>query len=118
MRSSVDSSTQVSGAESVTIHRAPLQCRQAQNEAQGLQEPEQFHSRDVGVDDLHHHHSAIVGHHVEGLSLNIGILIGTPPQVVLGQLGIRGLLSLLGDRLNGLGAIDGLLSARNTCKAN
>jgi hypothetical protein len=94
-----------------------LQSRQAQNEARVSQQPEQFHSRNVAVDDLHHDQIATVGHDIKGLSLNIGILISAPPQVVLGQLGIGGLLGLLGDRLNGLGAIDGLLSARNTCEA-
>lgn len=41
------------------------------------------------------------------------MLLGLPFEVFLLQLRIGGCLGLLGDRLNGLGAIDGLLRARN-----
>lgn len=68
-------------------------------------------SRNVAVDDLDHDQCPVVGHDVEGLSLNIGILVRFPAQVIPGHEGIGGLDRLLGDRLDGLGAIDGLLRA-------
>jgi hypothetical protein len=52
-------------------------------------------SRDVAVDDLDHHQRAIISHNIVRLSLYIGVLVGTPPQVVLSELGVRGILSLL-----------------------
>lgn len=71
-------------------------------------------SRDVAVDDLDHHQRAIISHNIVCLSLYIGVLVGTPPQVVLGELGVRGILSLLlGDRLDGFRAIYRFLRARN-----
>lgn len=47
--------------------------------------------------------------HVEGLSLDTGRVHGPPFQVHLGQLGVRRVVRLLGHRLDGLGAVDGLL---------
>jgi hypothetical protein len=47
------------------------------------------------------------------LSLNRRVLESFPLEVFLLKLRIGGGLGLLGDRLDGLGAIDGLLRARN-----
>lgn len=68
-------------------------------------------SRNVAVDDLDHEQVSVVGHDVEGLSLDIGVLVRLPAQVVLGQDSVRSLAGLLSNRLDGLGAIDGLLRA-------
>lgn len=68
-------------------------------------------SRNVAVDDLDHEQVPVVGHDVEGLGLHIGVLVSLPALLVLGQDGVRSLGGLLGDRLDGLGAIDGLLRA-------
>lgn len=69
------------------------------------------HSRNVAVDDLNHDQCPVVGHDVEGLSLDVGVLVRLPLQVLFGQDGIGGFRSLSGNRLNGLGAIDGLFRA-------
>lgn len=60
---------------------------------------------------MDHGQHTVVGHDVEGLRLDIGVLVGAPFEVVLGQFPIRGLLGLLRDRLDGIGAIDGLTGA-------
>lgn len=41
-------------------------------------------SRDVAVNNLNHNQGTIIGHNVKGLSLDIGIVIGTPAKVFLG----------------------------------
>lgn len=68
-------------------------------------------SRNVAVDQLDHNQGPIVGHDVKGLSLDIGILIRLPFQVLFRQLGVRSVRSLPGDRLDRLRAIDRLLRA-------
>ena len=75
-----------------------------------------YYSHDVAVDDLDHDQGAIVGHDIKGLGLHIGILVGAPPKVILGELRVGYLLrlGLLGDGSDGVGAIDGFLSACDT----
>jgi hypothetical protein len=68
-------------------------------------------SRNVVVDDLDHDQITAVGHDVKGGSLHIGVLVGLPSQILLGQDGVGGLAGLLGDGLDGFGAIDGFLRA-------
>lgn len=75
-------------------------------------------SHDVAVNDLGHDESAIIGHNIKCLRLDIGIVIGPPTEVLLGQFGIGGRLGLLGNRPNGFGAIDGFLSAGNGGKTS
>lgn len=65
--------------------------------------------RNVAVDQLNHDQCSVVSHDVEGLGLDVGVLVGLPAQIILGQDSVGGLLSLLGDRLDGIRAIDGLL---------
>lgn len=65
--------------------------------------------RNVAVDQLDHNQCTVVGHDVEGLGFDIGVLVGLPAQIILGEDSVRGLLSLLGDRLDGIRAIDGFL---------
>lgn len=74
-------------------------------------------SRDVAIDNLDHCKSALVGHDIEGLSLDAGILVCPPFQIVLGQFGVGGGLGLFGDGLDGVGAIDGFLRAGDACEA-
>lgn len=74
-------------------------------------------SRNVAVDDLDHNQIATVSHDVEGSSLNIGVLVSLPFQGVLGQDSVGSLAGLLGDGLNGFGAIDGLLRAHGRGQA-
>lgn len=68
-------------------------------------------SRNVAVDDLDHEQVSVISHDVESLSLDIGVLVGLPAQLILGQDGVGSLAGLLSDGLDGLGAIDGLLRA-------
>lgn len=70
-----------------------------------------IYSRNVAVDDLDHDQRPVVSHDVEGLSLHIGVLVSLPAQVILRHDRKGRLSGLLGDRLNGLGPIDGLLRA-------
>ena len=65
--------------------------------------------RNVRVDDLGKGELAAVRHKVKALRLNASRLHGMPFQVVPGDLGVRGSLGLLSDRLDGLGAVDRLL---------
>lgn len=75
-------------------------------------------SRNVAVDDLNHDQIAAVGHDVEGSSLDICVLVGLPFQLVLGENGVGSLLAgLLGDGLDGFGAIDGFLRAHGRGQA-
>lgn len=63
------------------------------------------HAEDVAVDDLDEAELAFVAGHVEGLGLDVGGAHDFPAQVILGELGVGDILSLLGDGLNGLGAV-------------
>ena len=95
----------------------PLQSKKEKSAIRNRDDRKESHGsllHDVAVDDLNHDQSAVVGHDIEGLSLDIGILIGTPPQILPGQFGITSSLGLLSDRLDGLGAIDRFLSASYT----
>jgi len=74
-------------------------------------------SRNVAVDDLDHDQIAAVGHDVVGSSLHICVLVGLPSQIILGQDGVGSLGGLLGDGLDGLGAIDGFLRAHGRGQA-
>lgn len=70
----------------------------------------------VAVDNLYHHERAIVGHDIECLGFDIGILVGAPPQVVFGQDSVGRLLCLLCNGPDGFGAIDGFLRSSNACE--
>lgn len=67
---------------------------------------------------MDHGQYAVVGHDVESLRLDIGVLVGSPFEVVLDQFPKRDLLRLLRDRLDGTGAIDGLPGACDVGNAN
>lgn len=67
----------------------------------------------VAVDHLDEDHCPVVCHDVEGLGLDIGVGVCAPAQKVLVHLGIWSSLSLLRNRLDGLGAIDRLLGAHH-----
>lgn len=54
---------------------------------------------------------AAVGSEVERLRLDAGRVHGNPLQVIFLELGVGRLGGLLGDWLDGFGAIDGLLGA-------
>lgn len=69
------------------------------------------YSRNVAVDDLNEDQVTIVRHDVKGLGLDIGKLLSLPFQVLLGHNRVRSLGGLLGNRLDRLRAIDGLLRA-------
>jgi len=71
-------------------------------------------SHDIAVDDLNHRQSAIITHRIEGLGLDIGVLEGAPPQILLGEFGITSSFGLLSDGLDGFGAVDRFLRAGNT----
>lgn len=75
------------------------------------------HPRNVAVDDLNHGQLAIVGHHIEGLRLDIRVLVGTPAQVVPGEHSVGDLFGLLGNRADGVGTVFGLLGASNSGQA-
>lgn len=79
--------------------------------------PSEECSRNVAVNDLDEDQIAAVGYDVEGSSLHIGILVGLPSQILLGQNGVGSLGGLLGDGLDGLGAIDGFLRAHGRGQA-
>lgn len=69
--------------------------------------------RNVRVDNLGKSELATVRHEVEALRLDASRLHGGPFQVISGGYGIGSGLGLLGDRLDGLGAIDRLLGTGN-----
>ena len=62
---------------------------------------------------MNHRQGTIIGHDVKDLVFDIGVLVSAPTQVILAELGIRGLLRLAGDRLNGFRPIDGFLRTGN-----
>jgi hypothetical protein len=67
----------------------------------------------VAMDDLAQGVVSTFRHDVEALGLNAGVAQGLPLQVRVGEFGEGRLLGLLGYRLDGRGAIDRLLGARN-----
>lgn len=67
--------------------------------------------RNVAVDDLRETNDAVIRHEVEALGLDASRLHSSPFQVVPDELRVRRLLGLFGNRLDGRGAIDGLLGA-------
>lgn len=73
--------------------------------------------RNIAVDDLNHNQRPVVSHDVEGLGFDVGVLVGLPAQMILAQDGEGSLLSLFRDRLDGIGAIDGLLRAHGRRKS-
>ena len=77
---------------------------------------QQRNIHNVAVNNLYHHERAIVSHDVECLGLDIGILVGAPPQVVFGQDSVGRLLRLLRNGSDGFGAIDGFLRSSNACE--
>lgn len=66
-------------------------------------------TEDVVVDDLEEADVAGVRVEVEGLRLDVGVVEGLPLQVLLGQLGVGRVARILANRLDGFGAVDGLL---------
>lgn len=70
-----------------------------------------LYSRNVAVDHLDEDQGPVISHDVESLSLHIGVLVGLPFQVLLGEDSVRGFGSLLSDRLNGFRAVDRFLRA-------
>ena len=72
----------------------------------------------VVVDDLQEANVAGVGHEVEGLRLDIGVVDDLPLEVLLGQLGVGRVAGVLADGLDGLGAVLGLLRAGNDGKTD
>lgn len=71
-------------------------------------------SHDIAVDDLNHCQSAIIAHRIKGLGLDIGVLEGAPPQILLRELSKTSSFSLLSDGLDGFGTVDRFLRAGNT----
>lgn len=71
--------------------------------------------RDVAVDDLGKAKVAVVSHDVETLGFDTGRVHGAPFQILLGEFGVGRGLCLLGDRVQGRGAVDGLRCASYVC---
>lgn len=71
----------------------------------------EWHVHNVGVDNLSEADVALLGHEVETEGLNRGRVHGVPFHVIVGELGVRGCLGLLGDRADVGWAIDWLLGA-------
>lgn len=69
------------------------------------------HIRNIAIDDLEKSDVAVLAKDVDGLGLDRRRVHGLPLQVLTLDLGEGRLLGLDGDRLDGLGAIDGLLGA-------
>jgi hypothetical protein len=67
--------------------------------------------RNVAIDDLGKSDVTVVATNVEALCLNRGRVHGLPLQAIARDLGVRSLFGLGGNRLDGRGAVDGLLSA-------
>lgn len=74
--------------------------------------------RNVVVDDLQKRQIAIVTHSVKGLRLDRGVLRSLPFHILLLQLCVRSGLGLLGNGLDGLRAVDGLLGTGNSCQTD
>ena len=70
-------------------------------------------TEDIVVYDLEEANMASVRKEIEGLRLDIGVVQRLPFQVLLGQLGESRVACILSNRLDGLRAIDGLLSTGN-----
>lgn len=73
-------------------------------------------SRDVAVDDLTQPKVAVVRREVKGLRLDASRIHGHPFYIVLCNFRVRDGVCLPGDGLDGVGAIDGLLSAGDICQ--
>lgn len=71
-------------------------------------------SHDIAVNDLYHDQSAVIGHDIESLGFDIGVLVSPPTQVILCHFGITSSLGLLSNGLDRIGAILWLLGASNT----
>lgn len=69
--------------------------------------------RHVTIDDLGKGELAVFRHEIEGLRLDAGRFHRLPFHVITGEFRIGCRLGLFGDRLDGRGAIDGLLGAGN-----
>lgn len=67
--------------------------------------------RHVTIDELSKGNVAVVAKDVKGVCLNRRRVHSLPLQVISRGLGVGSLLSLCSDRLDGRGAVDGLLSA-------
>lgn len=67
--------------------------------------------RNVAIDDLGKSDVTVVGSDVETLSLDRGRVHGLPLQAISSDFGVGSLFGLDGNRLDGRGTVDGLLSA-------
>jgi len=71
-------------------------------------------THDIAVDDLSHADLSLVADHVEGLGLDICAVYDLPRKILPLQLGVGNVLRLLGDGLDGIGAIFALGDADAT----
>jgi hypothetical protein len=70
-----------------------------------------WYIRNVAIEYLGKGDVTVVAKYVKALRLDRGRVHGLPLQVISRELGIGSLFSLCSDRLDGRGAVDGLLSA-------
>lgn len=100
-----------SGVDAPIRRKSPCVSKQApsQNEISSRQ---LLHN--VAVDDLDHDQSTVVGRDIKCLSLHVGVLVGLPPQVLLGHFSETNSLCLLRNRLDGIWAIFWFLGTGDT----